>query len=667
MPRAQRVERLVTIAVVLVPDVFAELHPEPDDAALGRDVVGDHPVGDAGVGLAGDLAQRVEVPIVVEEPVVRVKRLRMHAMWKARGQSRSLDEASVVTYPCRVELPDPAVLPDDIAIDHDVAEHDGDPAACIADRGAPALVVLDECIDLPRIAQDVARDAHFRERDHRGLRLACALDEPEHGLDIEIGPPRAHLHLRERDDRKVGGHGGAPNHRRRRRIPPPRARNLGVRDAARGLSRRGVRWPGPAGAGCREGRASSGSVPSRSGRRNRNAAGFRASCRERSNDAGYTAGTGRKVYGTEMNEVTGRSKAASMLLTAAAFVVVVAGMRAAESIVVPFLLSVFIAIICAPSLFWLERKGLPRWLAMLLVIGAIIAVGIGVTALVGTSIREFSRDLPEYRARINAQVVPVVEWLRAKGMSIPTGEYMSYFEPGAAVQLVADLLNGFGRVLGNTFLIFLTVVFILFETSSFPRKFQAVADDPDHALDRFAVFRENVKRYLVIKTAASLGTGAVIGLWLAVLGVDYPVLWGLLAFLLNYVPNIGSIIAAVPAVLFATVQLGPGAALWSAAGYLVVNVVVGSIIEPRFMGRGLGLSALVVFLSLVFWGWVLGPVGMFLSVPLTMMIKIALDSRPDTHWIAVLLGPEGAAAEELAARVPEPESRCEHHEDNHPA
>ena len=356
-----------------------------------------------------------------------------------------------------------------------------------------------------------------------------------------------------------------------------------------------------------------------------------------------------------MNEVTGRSKAASMLLTAAAFVVVVAGMRAAESIVVPFLLSVFIAIICAPSLFWLERKGLPRWLAMLIVIGAIIAVGIGMTALVGTSIREFSGDLPEYRARINAQVVPLVEWLRAKGMSIPTDEYMSYFEPGAAVQLVADLLNGFGKVLGNAFLIFLTVVFILFEASSFPRKFQAVAGDPDHALDRFTVFREKVNRYLVIKTAASLGTGVAIGLWLLMLGVDDPMLWGLLAFLLNYVPNIGSIIAAVPAVLFAAVQLGPAAALWAAAGYLVVNVAVGSFIEPRFMGRDLGLSALVVFLSLVFWGWVLGPVGMFLSVPLTMMIKIALDSRPDTHWIAVLLGPEGAAAEEIAAQASEPD------------
>ena len=365
-----------------------------------------------------------------------------------------------------------------------------------------------------------------------------------------------------------------------------------------------------------------------------------------------------------MSEVTGRSRAASILLTAAAFVVIVAGMRAAEAIVVPFLLSVFIAIVSAPSLFWLERKGLPRWLAMLVVIGVIIAAGIGVTVLVGTSIREFSRDIPEYRARINAEVLPLLEWLGAKGMSVPTDDYMSYFEPGAAVQLVADLLNGFGKVLGNAFLIFLTVVFILFETASFPRKFRAVADDPDHALDRFTDFREKVKRYLVIKTVASLGTGVAIGVWLAVLGVDYPMLWGLLAFLLNYVPNIGSIIAAVPAVLFATVQLGPGAALWAAAGYLVVNVVAGSLIEPRFMGRGLGLSALVVFLSLVFWGWVLGPVGMFFSVPLTMMIKIALDSRPDTHWIAVLLGPEGAAEEELAARASESGAGCEHREDN---
>ena len=135
-----------------------------------------------------------------------------------------------------------------------------------------------------------------------------------------------------------------------------------------------------------------------------------------------------------------------------------------------------------------------------------------------------------------------------------------------------------------------------------------------------------------------MAPGVAVWLWLWLLGVDYPILWSLLAFLLNYVPNIGSIIAAVPAVLLALVQLGPGSALWAAAGYLATNVVFGNILEPRFMGRGVGLSPLVVFLSLIFWGWVLGPVGMFLSVPLTITAKIALAASDDTRWAAVLLG-----------------------------
>jgi predicted PurR-regulated permease PerM len=142
-----------------------------------------------------------------------------------------------------------------------------------------------------------------------------------------------------------------------------------------------------------------------------------------------------------------------------------------------------------------------------------------------------------------------------------------------------------------------------------------------------------------IKTWTSMLTGVLVSLWLWLLGVDHAQLWGVMAFLLNYVPNIGSFIAAVPAVLLALVQLGPGSALLAALGYLVVNIIIGNVIEPRFMGKGLGLSTLVVFLSLVFWGWVLGPVGMLLSVPLTITVKLALDSKPETRWLGVLLGP----------------------------
>ena len=329
----------------------------------------------------------------------------------------------------------------------------------------------------------------------------------------------------------------------------------------------------------------------------------------------------------------------SALLNAAALIVIVAGMRAAQPIIVPFLLSVFIAVISAPPLLWLEEHRLPRALAMLIVIAGIVAIAFGLTAVAGPSIADFTRDIPAYQAKLNAQLDALLAWLGGKGVTVTHERLSEFADPGAVLGLAGDLFNSFGGLLANAFLIFLTVVFILFEASSLPEKLNRIARDPEHSLERSRHFTGNLRRYLAIKSLASLGTGLGVALWLWILGIDYPVLWGLLAFLLNYVPNIGSVIAAVPAVLLAAVQLGAGAAGAAAAGYLVINVLVGSIIEPRFMGRGLGLSTLVVFLSLVFWGWVLGPVGMFLSVPLTMTAKIALESREDTRWIAVLLGP----------------------------
>jgi predicted PurR-regulated permease PerM len=165
-------------------------------------------------------------------------------------------------------------------------------------------------------------------------------------------------------------------------------------------------------------------------------------------------------------------------------------------------------------------------------------------------------------------------------------------------------------------------------------------------MSRMTGFVDDVKQYVALKTVTSLATGVLIAVWLTLLGVDFALLWGVLAFALNYVPNIGSIIAAIPALMLAMVQFGIVKTLIAAGGYVVVNTVVGSGIEPRLMGRGLGLSTLVVFMSLLFWGWLLGPVGMLLSVPLTITAKIALDSREDTRWLAVLLGPDKAVRPE---------------------
>jgi AI-2 transport protein TqsA len=333
-------------------------------------------------------------------------------------------------------------------------------------------------------------------------------------------------------------------------------------------------------------------------------------------------------------------RTSEVLLTMAACVVVVAGMKAATVILVPFLLSAFIAIISAAPMFWLQRKGVPPSLSLLIVVVLMVAVVTLVAALVGQSANDFSRDLPLYQAKIKQQTVSVLHWLDRHGIATESLALERIFDPGAVMRFAGILLNSLGNLLANGFLILMTVLFMLLEAASLPAKLKAIMGTPEASLARWEGFLNDVKQYMAIKTWVSLATGMLIAIWLTVLGVDYALLWGLMAFALNFVPNIGPIIAAIPAVLLATVQVGPLGAAMAAAGYMAINVVIGGIIEPRYMGRGLGLSTLVVFLSLLFWGWVLGPVGMLLSVPLTITAKIALDSREDTRWLAVLLGPE---------------------------
>jgi predicted PurR-regulated permease PerM len=334
------------------------------------------------------------------------------------------------------------------------------------------------------------------------------------------------------------------------------------------------------------------------------------------------------------------SNTRGLLLTLAAFVIVVAGMRAAQSLLVPFLLAIFIAILCAGPMHWLQRRKVPAGLAVLLVILAVIGSSLTILMLVGTSANDFSNALPEYQQSLRTQTLSLVTWLQGMGLSVSTTLITDYFDPAKALQIAGNMLARTSGVLANTFMILLTVVFILLEAAGLPDKLRAGLDNADASLKSFERFNTGVQQYLAIKTLVSFATGVLISLWLLMLGLDYPLLWGLVAFLLNYVPNIGSIIAAVPAVLLAVVQLGPGSSLMVAGGYLVVNLLMGSAVEPKLMGRKLGLSALVVFLSLVFWGWALGPVGMLLSVPLTMIVKIALEVNPETRWLALLLGSE---------------------------
>lgn len=393
---------------------------------------------------------------------------------------------------------------------------------------------------------------------------------------------------------------------------------------------------------------------------------------------------------TPSHRAAGLSGPTRFLITAAAFVIVVAGMRAAVEIIIPFLLAVFLAIICTPSLFWLKSRGISTVFAILIVSLVIMLAGLMIGTILTTSIADFTNDLPKYTNQLNTNIQNLEKqwntWLEQqreklridddKGAAAsdpnavtgydeaqindteptaPKKEPLTisrFLDAQAGVKLMGDLLAQLGNILTKGFLIYLTTIFILLEASILPGKIRASMENNAETFDKLASIADDVKKYLAMKTAISLATGLLIMFWLIVLKVKYPVVWGLLAFLLNFVPNIGSIVAAVPACILAFLQLGPGTAALAALGYLFVNIIVGNLIEPRLMGQRLGLSTLVVFLSLVFWGWVLGPIGMLLSVPLTMIIKILLESSDDLRWVAIMLDSGKAAQARLKETQP---------------
>jgi AI-2 transport protein TqsA len=327
------------------------------------------------------------------------------------------------------------------------------------------------------------------------------------------------------------------------------------------------------------------------------------------------------------------------LVGVASFVVIIAGMKAAKSILVPFLLSIFISVICGPLLFWLRRKAFPMWLALLSVIMIVLLAGSLFVMLAGSSLNDFSQSLPVYQASLQGKISEISLMLKNVGINLPEKQILGYLDPGAVMGFASTILSGLGNVLSDAFLIFITVIFILLEEATFHDKLSSIIGKKINT-DFLKLVAANINRYMAIKTWISLGVGLFVTVWLLILGIDYPILWGLLAFILNYVPVIGSMIASVPVILLALVQAGVLQASLAAAGFIAIHIIVGNFLEPRIMGRGLGLSTLIVFLSLVFWGWVLGPVGMLLSVPLTTVLKIGFSSSEKTRWIAVLMDSE---------------------------
>jgi AI-2 transport protein TqsA len=341
----------------------------------------------------------------------------------------------------------------------------------------------------------------------------------------------------------------------------------------------------------------------------------------------------------------------SRVVSFAAVIVIIYGLQMAKALLVPFLVAAFLALITVRPMLWMQSKRVPAFIAALAIVSVIMLFLAIVGAIVGTSIADFTAALPSYQARLDGIIQRALGFIAARFDGVDSLQSVSdMIDPGWAMGLAASILNGLKDVLTNVFLIFFTMIFILLEASTAETKVRAAFGRSADSLRRPRIFLANLGRYLGIKTIVSMATGLLAGLLTWSLGVDFPLLWAMLAFLLNYVPTIGSIIAAVPAVLLALVQLGPGEASATALGFIAINIVFGNFLEPRLMGYGVGISPLIVFIGLVFWGFIFGPVGMLLSVPLTMTLKLGLENDRRTRWIAILIGSERDAQHAIASK-----------------
>ena len=326
-------------------------------------------------------------------------------------------------------------------------------------------------------------------------------------------------------------------------------------------------------------------------------------------------------------------------------VILLAALKAAASIAVPLLLGATIAVAFAPTAERLERRGLPSFVSAGVTIVAVLAVVGAMGGIIVGAVADLSESLPEYQAQLTAAREAVLRWLVARDLEDVAASVEQINPAASAGAMVTRTLISAGDVLGDGFLVLLIAVFIQLEATTIKDKLRIALGSAQPVEQTLGAIGE-VQRYLIVKTALSLANGVLLGFWCYLWGLSNPVLWGVLAFALNFVPIVGSLISAVIPVALALVELGVGSALGVAAGYGMVNLLVDNVLEPRLMGRALGLSPLVLLLSMLIWGYVLGPVGALLSVPLTVAVRIFLDYHDNLRWIALLMasGPAARAA-----------------------
>ena len=333
----------------------------------------------------------------------------------------------------------------------------------------------------------------------------------------------------------------------------------------------------------------------------------------------------------------------------AAIAVVLAALKLAAGLLVPIAFALFLAVLSLPLFRRLLARRVPVGLAIFVTFLVLLAaVGLfGVLLLV--SLDELRDVAPTYARTLQERVAYTDEWWQGRGISLREWVPLRWREPQRVAELLGGAIRGTAILLSEITIVFLLLIFFLAEAAAFRRKLERLPAAMRTSIGRFAHVSRELQRYLVIKTAMAGVIGVATGLWLTVLDVDFAVLCGLVAFAFHFVPNVGAAFAAAPAMLIAFLQHDPLKSVLVAVGYLAIGVVLGNLVEPTLLGRRLGLSTLAVFVSLLVWGWLWGPLGMFLSVPLTMAFKMALGDSEEWGWLAVLLDSPARARSSAAS------------------
>lgn len=329
-----------------------------------------------------------------------------------------------------------------------------------------------------------------------------------------------------------------------------------------------------------------------------------------------------------------------LLLTLASLVVVAAGLKAGRTILLPLVLAMFMTILSVPILAFFKRR-LPATLAvgLTVLLDGLLLAGFGY--MLSLAVSRVTARAPTYQEAFQERLAQFLDWLQSHGVDARDWISTESISPAALVDLASSTFFGVASMLTFVFVVLLLLVFMLLEVDDFSEKIRHAFGVDGATQRRYSKVVREVQQYLGIKTLISLATGISVGLWVSWVGLDFPFLLGIIAFVLNYIPNIGSILAAVPALAFSLVQLSPLQTFLIVLGYLVINVIWGNLVEPSVLGQRLKISPLAVFASLIFWGWMWGVFGMLLAVPILMVLKIFFENSDSMRWLAVLLDPPG--------------------------